>query len=242
MQVLGIDVGGSGIKGAPVDIEAGVLLTERHRLPTPRPSTPKAVAKTVARICKEYNWEGPVGCGFPSVIQGGKAYTAANINPAWVGANAEKIFSKATGLSVRLINDADAAGLAEVRFGAGKNVRGVIILLTIGTGIGSAIFVDGKLVPNAEFGHLQMKGMDAEQWASDKIRKDESLSWKVWGGRFNKYLLEMEKLFWPDLFILGGGTSKKFDKFHKFLKTRTKVVPARMGNEAGIIGAALAAE
>ena len=240
MEILGIDVGGSGIKGAPVDITTGKLLEKRHRIPTPRPSTPKAVAKTIKKVCRYFDWEGPVGCGFPSVIQGGRVQTAANIDSSWIGCPGEEIIAQETGLPVRLINDADAAGLAEVRFGAGKGHQGVVILVTIGTGLGTALFVNGKLVPNTEFGHMELRGREAETWASDFTRQYQMLTWKKWGRRFNIYLNELEKLFWPDLFILGGGVSKKFDRFSSYLHTRAEIRPATMRNEAGIIGAALA--
>ncbi len=242
MEILGIDVGGSGIKGAPVDTARGVLLESRHRIPTPRPSTPKAVAKTIRKLCRNFQWEGPLGCGFPAVIQNGMVRTAANVDSRWIGCKGERIISETTGLPVRMVNDADAAGLAEMRFGAGKDQPGVVILITIGTGLGTSLFVDGTLVPNSEFGHMELRGRDAETWASDFVRQNQMLSWKKWGGHFNIYLNELEKLFWPDLFILGGGVSKKFNKFSDYLHTRAPILPARMRNDAGIIGAALAME
>jgi len=241
MELLGIDIGGSGIKGAPVDIEQGMLVKKRYRIPTPQPSTPEAVAEVVAQIATRFKWHGPIGCTFPAVIKRGVAYSAANVDDSWIGANGEQIIAQKTGCPVLLLNDADAAGVAEMKFGAGLGQNGVVIVLTFGTGIGSAIFADGHLVPNTEFGHLDMMGIDAEDRASDRIREAEDLSWKKWAGRVNDFLAEMERLFSPDLFILGGGVSKKHQKYLHRLKTSAKIVPAQMRNEAGIIGAALAA-
>lgn len=240
MTLLGIDIGGSGIKGAPVDVETGQLLAERFRLPTPNPSLPNSVADVVEQIAAHFNYKGPAGVTFPAVVKHGVTYTAANVDPAWIGVNAGEIFSQHIGGPVTVVNDADAAGVAEMRFGAGKNRPGVVIMLTLGTGIGTAIFLDGKLLPNTEFGHLQIRGKDAEKRASDKVREEKELSWKDWADRVNEFLLEMENLFSPDLFIIGGGVSKKADKFFPYLKTKTEVVivPAEMRNEAGIIGAA----
>jgi polyphosphate glucokinase len=241
MEILGIDIGGSGIKGAPVDITQGTLIHNRYRIPTPTPSTPEAVAEVVAQIAANFNWHGPIGCTFPAVIKNGVAYSAANVDDSWIGANGQQLIAQKTGCPVLLLNDADAAGMAEFTFGAGKGQRGTVIVLTFGTGIGSAIFADGHLIPNTEFGHLDMMGIDAEDRASDRIRKAEDLSWKQWSLRVNDFLAEMERLFSPDLFILGGGVSKKYDKYLHRLKTSAKIVPAQMLNEAGIIGAALAA-
>ncbi len=240
MKALGIDIGGSGIKGAIVDTFSGELLSERLRIPTPTPSTPHAVAEAMARMVKELDWQGPVGCGFPSVIQNGISVTAANISKKWVGVNTEALFSQTLGMPVTVINDADAAGLAEVKFGGGKGRKGLILLLTIGTGIGSALIADGTLVPNSELGHLLFKGGIAEQYCSDAARKREDLSWKVWAKRFDEYLQYVTVLFSPDLFVLGGGGSKKFDKFDEYLTVSVPVVPAELLNLAGIIGAALA--
>lgn len=241
MKVLGIDIGGSGIKGAPVDTDKGTLLAPRYRLVTPSPAKPKAVAETVAKICKHFNWEKSLGVGFPGVVRRGVTLTAANIHEEWVGLEAAKFIKKKTGRKTCIINDADAAGLAEITFGAGKNRRGVILLITIGTGIGTAIFSDGHLVPNSEFGHLVMDGIEAEWFASDAARKREKLSWKKWGGRFDQYLHTMEKLFWPDLIILGGGVSKKHEQFMQYITVQAEILPAQMLNEAGIIGAAVGA-
>ena len=241
MQVLGIDVGGSGIKGAPVDTKTGKLLAERIRIKTPKKAEPQPVADVVAEIAKAFDWKGPIGIGFPAPIKGGVTLMAANVSPKWVGTNADELFTKTTGCDCTMINDADAAGLAEMKFGAGKGQHGTVIMITLGTGIGTAIFYHGNLLPNAEFGHLDMNGKDAEHRASDAVRQREELSWKKYAKRLNKYLLQMEKLFWPDLFIIGGGISKESEKFIPLLKLETPVVTAQFLNEAGIVGAALAA-
>jgi len=242
MEILGIDIGGSGIKGAPVNIETGELTSDRYRIPTPEPSVPEAVADVVAKITRHFEWTGPIGCTFPAVIKNGVALTAANVDNTWIGTNGQKLLREKTGCPVLLLNDADAAGFAEMKFGAGQDRTGVVILLTLGTGIGSAIFVNGVLVPNTEFGHLDIRGKDAENRASDRIRKAEDLSWKEWAKRVNEYLQRMEALFWPDLFIIGGGVSKKHEKFFRYFDIKTVIVPAKTLNEAGIIGAALAAK
>ena len=241
MKVLGIDIGGSGIKGAPVDTDTGALLAPRFRLLTPSPAKPKPVAETVAKISKHFSWKGSLGVGFPGVVRKGVTLTAANIHKDWVGLNAAKFIKKTTGRKSCIINDADAAGLAEMTFGAGKGRQGVVLLITIGTGLGTAIFTDGHLVPNSEFGHLEMNGEEAEWFASDAARKREKLSWKKWGRRFNQYLQMMERLIWPDLIILGGGISKKHELFKPYLTVQAEVLPAQMLNEAGIIGAAVGA-
>lgn len=242
MQILGIDIGGSGIKGAPVDIEKGILVTERHRIPTPQPSVPEAVADVVAQVAQHFDWEGAIGCTFPAVIKGGVAFSAANVDISWIGVNGEKLMVEKTGCPVRLINDADAAGLAEMEFGAGKGHKGVVIILTFGTGVGSAVFYNGQLVPNTEFGHMEMRGKDAEERVADRIRKDKKLTWPEWAAQVNEFLARMEILFSPDLFIIGGGVSKKHDKFFPYLKTMAAIAPAKMRNEAGIVGAAMAAK
>jgi polyphosphate glucokinase len=239
MEVLGIDVGGSGIKGAPVDIEKGVLLEERFRIPTPQPATPKAVAETVNQIKEKFKWKGEIGCGFPAVVRRGIVKTASNIDKSWIGTHAGELFSEVTGCPTLLVNDADAAGMAEMSFGIGRDRKGTVIMITVGTGIGSAIFTHGKLLPNTEFGHIILKGTVAEQIASDAARKREDLKWKEWGVRFDHYLNRMEFLFSPDLFIIGGGASKKFEKYIKFLNVEAEVQAAKLKNEAGIIGAAL---
>ncbi len=240
MQVLGIDIGGSGIKGAPVDIEKGVMLTERYRIPTPQPAKPKPVAKTVAKIAKHFNWNGPIGCGFPAAVQHGITRTASNVDKKWIGTNASALFSEATGCPVKVINDADAAGLAEMAFGAGKGRQGVVLLVTIGTGLGTSLFTDGVLLPNTELGHIEINCEDAELMASDAARQRDELSWKKWGKRLDTYLDRMEQLIWPDLIILGGGVSKKHEKFIPYLTVQAEIVTAQTFNEAGIIGAAIA--
>jgi polyphosphate glucokinase len=241
MQVLGIDVGGSGIKGAPVETSSGDLLAERYRIKTPKGAQPEPVAETVAKISSYFDWRGAIGIGFPAPIKGGVAMMAANISEKWVGVNADELFSKATGCPCTTLNDADAAGLAEMGFGAGRGQPGTVIVLTLGTGIGTAIFYRGKLLPNAEFGHLEINGKEAESRASDFARQRDDLSWKKYAKRLDRYLSAMEKLFWPDLFIVGGGISKEHESFLPLLTIDTPVVPAQQFNEAGIIGAALAA-
>ncbi len=239
MEILGIDVGGSGIKGAKVDITTGTLTTERHRIETPQPATPVAVANTIKEVVQHFDWKGPIGCGFPAVIQKGIVRTASNIHESWKQIDAVTLFSEVTGCSVKIANDADVAGLAEMHFGAGKGEDGTVVLITVGTGLGSAIFTEGKLLTNTEFGHLHFKGDIAEKYAADSARKREDLSWKKWSKRFNNYLEELERLFYPDLFIIGGGASKKFEKYDDAFTVEARVVPAQLLNEAGIVGAAL---
>jgi polyphosphate glucokinase len=242
--ILGIDIGGSGIKGAPVNLKRGVLKGERYRIPTPQPSTPNAVGDTVARVVKHFRWKGPVGITFPAVIKDGVVYSAANVDKSWIGVNGSELLGGKTGCPVLLLNDADAAAIAEMEHGAGRARRkkGVVFLLTFGTGIGSAIFVDGVLVPNTELGHMEMNGMEAEHYASDIVRKREKLDWNEWAVRVNEYLVLLEALFSPDLFIIGGGVSKKHVRYMHLLQTQAKVVPAELLNDAGIVGAALAAK
>jgi len=242
MKVLGIDIGGSGIKGAPVDVDRGKMADDRLRIATPQPSRPEAVAGVVAEIVQHFAWRGAIGCTFPAVIKHGIAFSAANVDRTWIGTDGEALLKDATGCPVRMLNDADAAGMAEMRFGAGRQRKGVVIVLTLGTGIGSAIFTDGRLVPNTEFGHMEIRGKDAEHRASDRVRKDRDLGWKAWAGRINEFLSRMEALFSPDLFIIGGGVSKKHEKFFLHLNARAEILTAELMNEAGIIGAALAAE
>jgi polyphosphate glucokinase len=247
MERLGVDIGGSGIKGAPVDVERGELVAARYRLRTPQPSTPEAVGDTVLEVVKHFGWKGPVGCTFPAVVKKGVVYSAANVDRSWIGVNGSKLLGEKTGCPVLLINDADAAAVAEMEFGAGRNRQGVVFLLTFGTGIGTAIFVDGVLVPNTELGHIEVRlegraSVEAEEYASDRIRKEEKLKWRKWAARVSEYLCYLEDLFSPDLFIVGGGISKKYHKFLPLLDTRTEVVPAELLNEAGIVGAALAAK
>ena len=239
-HVLGIDIGGSGIKGAIVNIKTGKLVTERTRLLTPKPAVPQAVAETVRELVQLIGWsEGPIGCGFPAIVKKGTAKSAANIDDAWIGTNAEKLFKKATGCPVAVLNDADAAGYAEMRFGVGMEEEGVVILITIGTGLGSAVFLDGELVPNTELGHIKFKGDIAERYASNRARKIHELSWTEWGNRFNSYLKHLERVFTPDLIILGGGSSKKYDLYVDCIKTNARVIPAKLLNNAGIVGAAM---
>jgi polyphosphate glucokinase len=240
-KILGIDIGGSGIKGAPVDIKTGKLLEERYRIPTPEPSSPEAVAKTVKELVKHFKWKGIIGCGFPAVVQRGIVRTAANIDKSWINTDARKLFTETIKLPVWVANDADAAGLAEVKLGAGAGFKGAIVVLTVGTGIGSSLFIGGRLYPNTEFGHLEFKGMDAEAYTSDAARKKENLGWDEWGKRLNEYLNFVEFLCGPELIILGGGASKKLDLFRDQLKLKARLVPAMFLNEAGIIGAAMAA-
>lgn len=242
MKVLGIDIGGTGIKGAVVDTKHGVLKSDRLRLLTPESPTPDAVADVVRTLSRHFDWEGPVGCTFPGVVRDGVVETAANLTAAWVGVDSHDLFASATGCPVHVLNDADAAGVAEQRFGAAEGEAGVVILVTLGTGIGSALLVRGHLVPNTELGHLPLRGDDAEKYAAESIREQEDLSWPEWGARVGEYLRMLEDLFWPHLFILGGGVSKKADRYLSYLDTRTNVVPARLLNQAGIVGAALRAE
>ncbi|MBK7455857.1 MAG: ROK family protein [Anaerolineales bacterium] len=241
MQILGIDVGGSGIKGAPVDVETGQLLAERLRIKTPKDGEPEPIAQVVKQIAQSFNWNGPIGIGFPAPIKGGVALMAANVSEKWVGTNADALFSKVTACECTMINDADAAGLAEMTFGAGRGQPGTVIMITLGTGIGTAIFHRGQLLPNTEFGHLEVDGEDAEFRASDAARQREDLSWKKYAKRLNRYLSAMENLFWPNLFIIGGGISKESEKYLPLLTIETPVVTAQLLNEAGIVGAALGA-
>jgi len=241
MQILGIDIGGTGIKGAPVDTESGLLLAERFRLVTPEGAKPAPMADVVRDVAQHFAWNSPIGCGFPAVIRSGVAESAANISSKWIGTNVAELFEGTTGCRVFVVNDADAAGLAEMTFGVGKGVKGVVLMITIGTGLGSALFIDGKLVPNTELGHIEIDCVDAETISSDEVRKQQDLSWKKWAKRFNKYLATLEKLFSPDMFILGGGAIKNQDQFLPYLNVRARIKTAEFGNEAGIVGAALAA-
>ena len=236
--VLGIDVGATGIKGSIIDVNTGKLVQERHRIKTPQPATPSAIAVVIAQIATHFNWTGPIGCGFPSVVTHGVAQTAANIDNDWIGVNIEDLFSKATNCPVKVINDADAAGIAEMYFGGADGQHGMTIVITLGTGLGSAVFVDGTLVPNTELGHLFFNEMVAEKYVSDGVRKKEGWDWEKYGKRLNKYLNHIERVFSPDLIVLGGGGSKEYKDFKEFLKLRTRVIPAQMLNDAGIVGAA----
>ncbi len=243
-KILGIDIGGSGIKGAPVHTKKGVLLKDRYRIPTPQPATPRDVAMTVAEVMKATDWDGPIGCTVPGRVVKGVVETAANIDASWTGTDARKLFRKTCGVPVAVINDADAAGLAEVRFGAGRKQKGTVLLLTFGTGIGSALFIDGTLVPNTEFGHARFDHRIAEHVAADSVRTKEHLTWERWAKRRVQPVLEMyEFLLSPDLIIIGGGVSKpeRWEAFGPALQTKAVLKPAALGNEAGIVGAALAA-
>lgn len=240
MSYLGIDIGGSGIKGALVDVETGQLLTERRRLPTPEKAKPNDCAEVVRELVLDFEYTGVIGCGFPAVVQHGVAKTAANVHENWIGTNINLLINEVTGCRTYALNDADAAGMAEMAFGAGCNAnRGVVIVITLGTGIGTALFNDGQLVPNTEFGHMKIRDKDAETRASDAARQRKEMTWKKYGARLSEYLTEVENLFWPDLFIIGGGVSKKADEFFPMLKIRTKIVPAQLLNQAGIVGAAV---
>ena len=242
MEVLGVDIGGSGIKAAPVDVTAGALARERIKVPTPQPSKPQVVAEAVRGLVGQFGWSGRAGITFPGVVTAGVIRTAANLDPAWIGVNARDLFGSATGLDVRVLNDADAAGLAEMRFGAGAGQRGTVVMLTFGTGIGSALFHDGVLVPITEFGHIEIRGKDAEKRASERARELHDLDWAQWAGRVDEYMTHLEALLWPELFIVGGGVSRKSDKFLPLLGgLHARVVPAKMLNDAGIVGAALTA-
>lgn len=242
MEILGIDIGGSGIKGAPVNIETGTLMRERYRIDTPQPSIPDAVGDVVAEVAAQFAWTGPIGCTFPAVVKEGVVYSAANVDKSWIGIDGQTLLKEKTGCPLMLVNDADAAGMAEMEFGSGRHHKGIVILLTLGTGIGSALFVNGVLLPNTELGHIEMHGKDAERWASDHARKRRELSWEAWAERVNEYVGRIEFLFSPDLIIIGGGVSKKHDKFLPLLHTRAPIIPAQLLNDAGIVGAALAAK
>jgi len=240
MEILGLDIGGSGIKGAIVDTDAGALLTPRHRIETPQPATPKAVIATANEVITFFNWTGPVGCGFPATIVNEVVMTASNIDNSWIGLNATDEIKKQTGCPAHLINDVDAAGLAEVIYGAGKGVKGSVLMVAAGTGIGTALFYDGRLFPNTELGHLRLKsGEISEKYAANSIREEKDLSWEEWADRLNKYLNMLDDLFWPELIIFGGGISKYHEEFFKYLKIRPRIVPAKMKNQAGMIGAAI---
>ncbi len=238
---LGIDIGGTGIKGAPVNVETGELQTERFRLLTPKPATPDAVASTVAEIVKHFGYTGMVGCTFPGVVKHGVIQTAANVDKTWIGTDARATFEDAAGCTFTVTNDADCAGVAEMKFGAGAGRQGVVIIVTLGTGIGTAVFHDGVLLPNTELGHLEVRGKDAEARAADSARERKNLDWEKWAKRVDEYLDHLEALMWPDLIIIGGGVSKKGEKFIPLLTPRCEVVAAKLLNEAGIVGGALTA-
>jgi polyphosphate glucokinase len=239
--VIGVDIGGTGIKAALADLDVGSLINDRIRLETPHPATPDSVARTVNTLLGQLGGEGPIGLALPAVIRRGIVETAANIDEAWIGINASALFESMTDREVGVVNDADAAGIAEVTYGAGKGVEGVIAVITLGTGIGSAVFVDGRLVPNTELGHLQLRGRDAEDWAAASVRQHDELSWRQWGHRLQRYLEQIERVLWPNLIIVGGGVSKEFDQFRTHINLATEIVPATLHNDAGIVGAALSA-
>jgi polyphosphate glucokinase len=240
---FGVDVGGSGVKGGIVDLDTGALIGERFKLPTPQPATPDAVAKTVAAVVREFGWTGRLGVTYPGVVTDGTVRTAANVDKGWIGTNARDVISaELDGQPVTVLNDADAAGLAEEKFGAGKDNTGVIILLTFGTGIGSALIHNGLLLPNTEFGHLEVGGKEAEHRAASSVKERKNWSYERWTQEVTMVLVAIENAIWPDLFIAGGGISRKADKWVPLLKNRTPVVAAALQNTAGIVGAAMAAE
>lgn len=240
---LGIDIGGSGIKGALVDTKVGKMIGERLRIPTPQPATPAAVIETIQQLVTHFEYNGPIGIGLPGIVIDGVVKSAANIDKRWIGFAGQTAVSKATHSPVTLMNDADVAGIAEMRFGAGRNKNGIVMIFTLGTGIGSALFVDGNIVPNTELGHLFLRdqAIDVEAFASSRIRKEQDLSWKEWGRRLNLYFQHIEMLFSPQLIIVGGGVSKKHQKFLKYIDINAEIVPAQLRNEAGIVGAAVTA-
>ena len=238
LEVLGIDIGGSGMKAAIVDLNTGKFVGERERIDTPQPATPEMMAKVVKQLQKHFNWKGKIGIGFPAAIVDGVVKTASNIHTSWIGINIEQHFEEATKCEVRCMNDVDVAGSAEVIYGAGRKKKGTIAMIALGTGIGTALFHNKKLFPNTELGHIQLAGKIAEDYAANSVRKEEDLSWKKWGKRLNEYLQEIDKLVWPEIIIIGGGVSKYFEEYEGYLNTRAKVIPARLKNHAGIIGAA----
>ena len=243
MTLLGIDIGGSGMKGALVNTETGELLTERFRIETPKSRKPEEMAEVFSQIVKHFDYKGPIGCGFPTIIKNGVCKAHGNLSKKWLGVNAEELFSDYTGLPVTVINDADAAGYATMHFGTGKGKKGLVLMVTIGTGLGSGAFWNGELLPNFELGQIPYKNYDKfEQYAAASIKEKEGLSYKKWGKRFNKFLKHVELIVAPDLIIIGGGTSKDFDQFKAYIKIETPVVPAELQNYAGIIGAAMAAK
>lgn len=241
MRALGIDVGGSHIKAAVVDTETGEFLHDRVRVETPQPATPDAVVATTATLVRGLEHDGSIGVGFPSPIVGGVSMLASNIDAGWVGASVDDLFTSGIGAPVTVVNDADAAGLAEARFGAAKGVPGLVLMLTLGTGIGSALIHDGVLVPNTELGHLEVRGKDAEHRAASSVRDEKDLSWQEWALRLEEVIRVIDRLFWPDLVLLGGGVSRQGDKFIPLLDVRPPVRAAALENQAGIVGAAVAA-
>ncbi len=239
--LLGVDVGGSAVKAGLVDVDGGQLVGELLSAPTPVPSTPRALMPVIAMLAAKLPASGPVGLCFPSVVKNGKVRTAANIDPSWLGADGAGLAASAIGRAVVFLNDADAAGIAEMRWGAGRGIPGPVVMLTFGTGIGSALFVGGELYPNTELGHLEMRGMDAEKWASAHVRTALHLDWPEWSERVNEYLARMHALLWPDIFIIGGAVTEHFDSFAPLLRSEAQIRPARFTGQSGVIGAALAA-
>ncbi|MEP2280386.1 polyphosphate--glucose phosphotransferase [Maribacter sp.] len=243
MTLLGIDVGGSGIKGALVNSETGEMISERYRIPTPIPRTPEAMSDVIAQIVTHFDYKGKVGCGFPTIIKNGVCKATGNLHKSWLGVNVEKLLEKKTGLDFTVINDADAAGYATMNYGIGKGEKGFVVMITIGTGLGSGAFLDGRLIPNFELGQIPYKKYSKiEKWAAGSAKDRENLSYKKWGKRFNTFLEYIELIVSPDLIILGGGASKDFDEFKSKIKIETKVIPAELQNHAGIIGAAIASK
>jgi polyphosphate glucokinase len=241
MHALGIDIGGTGIKAAPVDVTTGKLLADRQKIDTPRPALPDPIADVVKQLTTAFNWSGPVGITFPGVVIDGVTRTAHNLDPAWIGLDAAALFGKVAGNQVRVLNDADAAGVAEMTFGVGKGEQGTVLMLTFGTGIGSALFIKGILVPNTEFGHVEIHGQDAETRASERAKGLHDMSWGKWAGRVDEYLQHIEAVLWPSLFIVGGGVSRQSEKWvPRLTGIRARIVPAALLNEAGIVGAAMA--
>jgi polyphosphate glucokinase len=238
---LGIDIGGSGIKGAPVDLAKGQFVKDRLRAENPKLSSPDTVVDIVARIAKHFaddTGDSPIGVTLPAVVTGGVVRSAANIDPAWIGTDAQRLLSERLGRPVAVVNDADAAGLGELHFGAARNAEGLVLVSTLGTGIGSALFYDGVLIPNSELGHLEIDGHDAEHRAASSVKDDKNLSWQEWAERLQRYYSHVEDLLWPDLIVVGGGVSRKADKFLPLLHLRAPIVAAQLQNSAGIIGAA----
>jgi polyphosphate glucokinase len=236
---FGVDVGGSGIKGAPVDLRTGELAADRLRIPTPRPATPEAIAEVIREVLDHFRWDEPFGCTYPGVVQHGVVRTAANVDPSWIDTDAHKLLLSVTGRHALLVNDADAAGVAEARFGAAKDFEGLVLVSTLGTGIGSALLINGTLVPNTEFGHVEIDGHDAETRAAESAREREDLSWEDWAGRLTRYFQHVESLLWPDLIVVGGGVSKKAHSWMPLVQTRATMVPAALRNNAGMVGGAV---
>jgi polyphosphate glucokinase len=242
MELMGVDIGGTGIKGAPVDLDAGGFAADRVKIATPRPATPEAVAAVFRELVDRFPVStSPVGVTVPAVVHHGVVGSAANIDDSWIGTDADAVFTEALGREVHVVNDADAAGLAEVEYGAARGHRGLVIVTTLGTGIGSALIHDHVLVPNSELGHLEVEGHNAESRAANSAREAEGLSWEEWAGRLTTYYRTVERLFSPELIVVGGGVSKSWDKFGPLIDIETEIVPATLQNKAGIIGAALVA-